>query len=205
MISAKIIRCCGRRISKLFYKFAVSTNPIKFIEMKLVNNENIETMVTLYCRNQNGHTELIQLFDELADVESTEDFTPLSKEHGVQDPCTEVSRVSVDRWSSIHEFDINLNAPPMFENLNLGPRLQIHPVVIEIDADDYSDPDLDKVPDDIDDEDVNNDGNIYSSLVENLSRGIGIHNDLKAHMSVIDPDTTHAFDFPEYLDILPAH
>ncbi|PPS08244.1 hypothetical protein GOBAR_AA12413 [Gossypium barbadense] len=103
--------------------------------MKLVNDEDVETMVALYCQNQNGHTESIQLFAELADVESTEDFTPLSKEHGVQDPCTEVLRVSIDRWSFVHGFDINLNAPPVFGNLNLSPHLQIHPMVIEAKAD----------------------------------------------------------------------
>ncbi|KAK5818120.1 hypothetical protein PVK06_023051 [Gossypium arboreum] len=47
-INAKIVRRCGRRISKLFYKVPVSTDPIKFTEMELVNDEDVETMITFY-------------------------------------------------------------------------------------------------------------------------------------------------------------
>ena len=50
-ISAKIVKCCERRISKLFYKFPISTKPIKFTEMELVDNEDVEIMVALSCRN----------------------------------------------------------------------------------------------------------------------------------------------------------
>lgn len=51
MISAKIVKCCGRTISKPFYKFPVLTDPIKFTEIELVNDEDVETMTTLYCGN----------------------------------------------------------------------------------------------------------------------------------------------------------
>ncbi|KAH1097211.1 hypothetical protein J1N35_014132 [Gossypium stocksii] len=47
-INAKIVRCCERRISKLFYKFPISTDPIKFTKMELVNDEDVETMIALY-------------------------------------------------------------------------------------------------------------------------------------------------------------
>ncbi|PPD92864.1 hypothetical protein GOBAR_DD10204 [Gossypium barbadense] len=70
---------------------------------------------------------------------------------------------------------------------------------------DYSDPNLDEVSDDINDEDANNDGNVNVSSVENLSRGIMIYNDLGAHMLSVDPDVMYSSKFPEYLDILPAH
>ncbi|KAH1046872.1 hypothetical protein J1N35_037656 [Gossypium stocksii] len=221
MISAKIIKRCGRRILKLFYKFSVSTNPIKFIDMELVDNDNMETMVTLYFQNQNSHIESIQLFVELADVEPPEDFTLLSEEHEVQNPCMEVPRVSVERQSTVRGFDIGLNTLPMLENLNSGPRLQIHPVVIETNADGedgydnnghsnheveaYSDLYLHKVPNDIDDEGVNEDVNVYTSSIENLSRDIFIRNNLRAHMSIVNPDMAHAFKFLEYYNILPAH
>ncbi|PPD94797.1 hypothetical protein GOBAR_DD08190 [Gossypium barbadense] len=45
MISAKIVRHYGKRISKLFYKFPVSTDPIKFTEIELVDDKDVETMV----------------------------------------------------------------------------------------------------------------------------------------------------------------
>ncbi|PPE01737.1 hypothetical protein GOBAR_DD01237 [Gossypium barbadense] len=43
------------------------------------------------------------------------------------------------------------------------------------------------------------------SSVGNPIRGIVIHNDLEAYMSIIDLDVTHAFEFLKYPDILPAH
>ncbi|PPD98160.1 hypothetical protein GOBAR_DD04792 [Gossypium barbadense] len=70
---------------------------------------------------------------------------------------------------------------------------------------DYSDPDLDEVPDDIDDKGANNNGNVNASLVENPSRGIIIRNDPGAHMSIVNPNVAHVSKFPEYPDILPAH
>ncbi|KAK5794608.1 hypothetical protein PVK06_035847 [Gossypium arboreum] len=124
--------------------------------MELVDDEDVETMVTLYCHsNQNAP---IHLFAELAIVESTEDPTPLGEEARPQEP-----------------FDID------------------------------SDPDVDDVPDDIDDEGVNEDGNINASLVGNQIRRIVIHNNPGAHMSRIDPDAAHAAEFPEYPKILPTH
>ncbi|PPD85337.1 hypothetical protein GOBAR_DD17731 [Gossypium barbadense] len=123
IISAKIVKCCRRRMSKLFFKFPVSSNPIKFKEMKFVDDEDVETMVALCCRTRSVNAELIQLFAKLADVEPVEDFTPLSEQYGVQDLCMEVLRAFFDRQSSICGFNIDLNAPPAFENLNPGPCL----------------------------------------------------------------------------------
>ncbi|PPS17231.1 hypothetical protein GOBAR_AA03345 [Gossypium barbadense] len=178
-------------------------------------------MVALYFQNRSGHTEPIQSFTELANVEPTKDFTLLSKEHGVQDLCTDVSKASMDRRSSIRGFNIDLNTPPTSENLNPSPCLQIHPELIETDADvkdgydnhgpfdheveDYSDPNLDKISNDIDDEGTNDDGNVYASTIGNLSRGIIICNDLGDHISIVDPYLAYASEFPEYPDVLLAH
>ncbi|KAH1039195.1 hypothetical protein J1N35_040938 [Gossypium stocksii] len=85
-ISEKIVRHCGRRILKLFYRFPVSTNPIKFTKMELVDDEEMETMVALYYGNQSDQNAPIQLFVELAGVEPTEDPTLLGEEHGAQEP-----------------------------------------------------------------------------------------------------------------------
>lgn len=41
-VSAKIARHYGRRMSRLFYKFLVSSNQCKFTEMELVNDEDVE-------------------------------------------------------------------------------------------------------------------------------------------------------------------
>ncbi|PPR95027.1 hypothetical protein GOBAR_AA25653 [Gossypium barbadense] len=55
--------------------------------MELVNDKDVKTMVTLYCRDRSRQTNLIQLFAELAYVELAKDSTPLGEERGVQDPC----------------------------------------------------------------------------------------------------------------------
>ncbi|PPR98735.1 hypothetical protein GOBAR_AA21931 [Gossypium barbadense] len=147
-------------------------------------------MVALYYGNRSQENAPVQLFAKLVDVELSEDPTPLGEEHGVQDPFT-----------------------------NLSPYLQIHSMVFETDADgddgyynidpfDHeinSDPNIDKVPNEFDDENTNDDENVNASLVGNPIRRIVIHNNPGAHMSLIDPDLTNAVEFSKYPDILPAH
>ncbi|KAH1091735.1 hypothetical protein J1N35_018992 [Gossypium stocksii] len=58
-INAKIIRHCGR-------KYPVSTDPIKFTEMELVDDKDVETMITLSCGNGSDKNASIHLFAELA-------------------------------------------------------------------------------------------------------------------------------------------
>ncbi|KAK5771932.1 hypothetical protein PVK06_048188 [Gossypium arboreum] len=187
--------------------------------MEHVDNEVVETIFTLYCGNQSHQNTLIQLFSELADLESVEDPIPLGEEHEVQDLCAVVLISYVDSQSTVRRIDIDLNAAPVSENQNLGSHLQIHPVVFETGAngDDgydnsypsnhkvYSDPNLDEVLDDINDEGMNDDGNDNASLAGNLTRCIVICNDPGAHMSLIDPDMVYAVEFSKYPDILPAH
>ncbi|KAK5825819.1 hypothetical protein PVK06_020687 [Gossypium arboreum] len=72
-------------------------------------------------------------------------------------------------------------------------------------VEDFSDLDLNEVPDDIDDESTNDDENLNMSLVGSSNRGIVIHNDPWARMWNIDLDAMHASEFLEYLDIVPAH
>lgn len=87
-----------------------------------------------------------------------------------------VPRKYVNRRSNVRDIDVDFNAPPASENLNMSSSLQIYLVVIETDVDgdngydnnglsdhvvkDYSDPDLNEVPNDIDDEGVNDDRNV---------------------------------------------
>ncbi|PPD71152.1 hypothetical protein GOBAR_DD31965 [Gossypium barbadense] len=112
MISAKIVRRCGRRISKLFYKFSVSTDPIKFTEMELVDDKDVETMIGIYYRNQSDQNAPIQLFAELAGVEPTKDLTVLGEEHEAQEPSMVAPILYVDSESSIYGIDIDLNVAP---------------------------------------------------------------------------------------------
>ncbi|PPR96802.1 hypothetical protein GOBAR_AA23865 [Gossypium barbadense] len=151
----------------------------------------METVVTLYCANWRYQNVPIQLFAELADVEPVEYPIPLGEEHGVQDSCMVVPIVYVDNQLIVCMIEIDLDATPAdpFD----------HEVA------NHSGPDLDEVPDDIDEKDMNDDGNVNASSVGNPIRHIVIHNDLGAHILFIDPNTVHAAEFLEYLDILPAH
>lgn len=45
----KLSRCCGRRMTKLFYKFPISSNLITFIKMELIDDDDVEIMIALYC------------------------------------------------------------------------------------------------------------------------------------------------------------
>ncbi|KAH1031439.1 hypothetical protein J1N35_043613 [Gossypium stocksii] len=184
-------------MTKLFYKFLVSSNPIRFTEIELLDDDDVETMVALYCPLGRLNTKPIQLFAELEDVEPIESVTHLSQQYGVENLRTEVPRLSV------HGFDIDFNVG--FLN-QYGGGLKICPVIIETDVlgEDFSDPDLNDVPDDIDDKGPDG-ANGHAPSVRNLSHGIIIRNDPGAHMSIIDPDAANASKFPEYLDIIPCH
>ncbi|KAK5783008.1 hypothetical protein PVK06_037515 [Gossypium arboreum] len=109
----------------------------------------------------------------------------------------------VDSESTIHGIDIDLNVTLDMDVVGNDGYDSSGPCYQEVDND--SDPDVDDVPNDIDDEDVNDDGNINASSVGNQMRRIVIHNNPGPHMSLIDPDAAHVAEFPEYLKILPTH
>ncbi|PPD88689.1 hypothetical protein GOBAR_DD14367 [Gossypium barbadense] len=165
MIIAKIVRCCGRRISKLCYKFPVSTDPIKFTEIELVDDEDVETLITLYYGNRSDQNTPIQLFAELAGVEPIEDLTASGEEHGAHEPCIVAPISYVDSESTIRGIDIDLNVAPDIDVVGDDGYDNSDYCDQEVDSD--SNPDVDEVPDDIDDEDVNDDGNINASSVGN--------------------------------------
>ncbi|KAK8331496.1 hypothetical protein V6Z12_A10G077600 [Gossypium hirsutum] len=171
--------------------------------MELIDDEDVETMVAVYCGTRSNQNAPIQLFDELAGIEATEDPTSLSKEDGAQEPCMVVPISYVDSQSTIHEIDIDLNATPETDVVGDDVYHSSDPSDHEVDSE--SDPDVGRVPNDIEDEGVNDDGNINASSVGNQILRIVIHNNPGVHMSRIDPDAAHAAEFPEYPKILPAH
>ncbi|PPS06003.1 hypothetical protein GOBAR_AA14631 [Gossypium barbadense] len=142
-------------------------DPIKFTEMELVDDEDVETMIALYYGNGSDKNTPIHLFAELAGMDE----------------------------STIRGIDIDLNVTPDIDVVGDNGYDSSDPCGQEVDSD--SDPDVDDVPDVIDDEDVNNDGNINASSVENQMRRIVIHNNTMPHMSLIDPDAAHVAEFSE--------
>ncbi|PPD78778.1 hypothetical protein GOBAR_DD24294 [Gossypium barbadense] len=112
-INAKILRRCGRRISKIFYKFLVSTNPVKFTEMELVDDEDVETMVALYCGNESDKNAPIHLFAELARMEQNEDVNASDEEHGAQEPWMVAPISYLNKESTIGGIGIGPDGPGM--------------------------------------------------------------------------------------------
>ncbi|KAK5784788.1 hypothetical protein PVK06_039322 [Gossypium arboreum] len=109
----------------------------------------------------------------------------------------------VDSELTILGIDIDLNVTPDMDVVGDDGYDNSDPCYQEVDSD--NDLDVDDVPDDIDNEDVNDDENINASSVGNQMRRIVIHNNPGPHMSLIDPDTAYAAEFPEYPEILLAH
>ncbi|PPS01372.1 hypothetical protein GOBAR_AA19289 [Gossypium barbadense] len=171
--------------------------------MELVDDEDIETMIALYCGNGSDKNAPIHLFAELADMEKNKDLTTYGEEHGAQKPCVVAPISYVDSESTIRGIGINLNVTPDIDVVGDDGYDNSDPCDQKVDSD--SDPDADDVPDDIDNEDVNDDRNINTSLMGNQMRRIVIHNNPWPNMSFIDPDEAHVAEFLEYPEILPAH
>ncbi|KAH1113842.1 hypothetical protein J1N35_007220 [Gossypium stocksii] len=202
-INAIIIIRCGRRISKLFYKFLVSTDLIKFIEMELVDDEDVETMIAIYCGNGSDKNAPIYLFVELVGMKQNEYLTAYGEEHGAQESCMVAPISYVDSESTIRGIDIDFNVTHGIDVVGDDGYDSSDPCDQEVDSD--SDPDVDNVPDDIDNEDVNDDENLNASSVGNQMQSIVIHNNPRPHMSLIDPEAAHVVEFSEYHEILSAH
>ncbi|PPS14412.1 hypothetical protein GOBAR_AA06177 [Gossypium barbadense] len=108
----------------------------------------------------------------------------------------------VGSQSTIHEIGIDLNAAP--ETAVVGDVYHSsNPSDHKVDSD--NDPYVDEVPDDINDEGMNENDIFNASSVGNQIRRIVIHNNPGAHMSRIDPNAAHVVEFSEYPEIFPAH
>ncbi|PPD84587.1 hypothetical protein GOBAR_DD18475 [Gossypium barbadense] len=146
-VNAKILRRCGRRISKIFYKFPVSTNSVKFTEMELVDDEGVETMVALYCGNGSDKNAPIHLFAELAGMEQNEDVNASDEEHGAQEPWMVAPISYVDSESTMGGISIDLNITPDIDVVGGEEEGGSNHLEEEVDSDD--DLDVDDVPDDL--------------------------------------------------------
>ncbi|PPD69586.1 hypothetical protein GOBAR_DD33527 [Gossypium barbadense] len=133
--------------------------------MELVDDEDVEAMIVLYCGNRSDQNAPIQFFAELAGVEPTEDLIASGEEHGVEEPCMVAPILYVDSESTIRGIDIDLNVAPDIDVVGDDGYDSSDPYDQKVDSD--SNLDVDEVPDDIDGKGVNNDGNINASSVRN--------------------------------------
>lgn len=127
--------------------------------MELVDDDDMKTVIALYCLPRN--VESVELFAKLANVEPVQNSTPLNQQYEVQDLYIKVLRASVDRRSSAHGFDFDLNvgwvelcdygatstwgdnphnALIMYNNPSPASLLQIHLLVIGTNIDDKERP-----------------------------------------------------------------
>ncbi|KAK5844524.1 hypothetical protein PVK06_000664 [Gossypium arboreum] len=142
-------------------------------------DEDVETIVTIYCPNGMVNTEYVQLFAKLTDVEPVEDVIPLTQHYEIHPVMIETDLDGEDGFDNNDDSD------------NKG--------------EDFSDPNVDEVPNDIDNECVDDDENVYAHSIKSLSHGTVARNSPGSHISSIDPDASHAFEFPEYPNIISAH
>ncbi|KAH1072511.1 hypothetical protein J1N35_024839 [Gossypium stocksii] len=75
-ISAKIVIRCGKVMSKLFYKFPIFTDPFKFCEMQLLDDDDLDTMIEIWWSIGNDNPQPVELFAELADLKPVENIHP---------------------------------------------------------------------------------------------------------------------------------
>ncbi|KAH1072496.1 hypothetical protein J1N35_024824 [Gossypium stocksii] len=52
-------------MSRLFYKFPVSTDPLKLSEMELEDDDDLRTMIAIYCPCEIENPSPIELFTEI--------------------------------------------------------------------------------------------------------------------------------------------
>ncbi|KAL1067665.1 hypothetical protein V6Z11_D12G144600 [Gossypium hirsutum] len=177
--------------------------------MELVDDEDVETMVDLYCGNGSEKNAPIHLFAELVSMEQNENVNAFDEEYGAEKPRMVAPISYVDSESTMGGMGIDLNITPDVdmvggeeegagEEEGGGDHWDE-----EVDSD--ADPDVDDVPDDIDDEDVNNDDGINASSVGEQMRRIVINNNPGPHMSLIDPDAAYVAEFSEYPEIVHSH
>ncbi|KAK5840153.1 hypothetical protein PVK06_009036 [Gossypium arboreum] len=73
------------------------------------------------------------------------------------------------------------------------------------DDEDFSDLDLDEVPENINDKGTEEAENVHPLSVGNPSHGLVIRNDTRAYMLSVDSNVTLASEFPKYPHIIPTH
>ncbi|PPD89215.1 hypothetical protein GOBAR_DD13859 [Gossypium barbadense] len=139
--------------------------------MKLADDEDVETMVDLYCGNGSGKNAPIHLFAELVGMEQNAS----DEEDGAEEP--------------------RMVAPISYVDKECGCEEEGGGDHWDEEVDSDGDPNVDDVPDDIDNEDIN-----ASSIGEQM-RHILIHNNPGPHISLIDPDAAYVVEFPEELFI----
>ncbi|PPR85573.1 hypothetical protein GOBAR_AA35115 [Gossypium barbadense] len=123
---------------------------------------------------------------ELVDVETNDDSTPLGEKHVAQDLCMVVLIAYVDRrWTA------NADGDDVYDNNGS----------FDHEVEDFSDPNQDVVPNDIDDEGADKDGNTYVVKEDNIC----IISDREKGIIVIIRHTTVPWRFVYCIQHIPTN
>ncbi|KAL1147656.1 hypothetical protein V6Z11_A10G070100 [Gossypium hirsutum] len=66
-ISTKIATRCRKQMLILFYKFSVSTDPLKFSKIELEDDDDLGTMIAIYCPPKIENPSPVELFAKIAE------------------------------------------------------------------------------------------------------------------------------------------
>ncbi|KAK5839970.1 hypothetical protein PVK06_008830 [Gossypium arboreum] len=207
-ISTKIASHCGKQMLRLFYKFSVSTDPLKFSEMELEDDDDLRTMIAIYCPPEIENRNPIKLFAEIAKPNPIQVVIPASQCPGI-DFDLNVS------WEDQSGFGQSM---PTLKNPNTEIHLEVLATIEDGDEgsdnddeshcdpnDDFSDPDLEYILEYIDKEGPVEGENANPYLAGNTGLSIVIRNNPGSFVTDVDPDTALAHEFPEYTNIVLAH
>ncbi|MFQ6650428.1 hypothetical protein Gotur_023476, partial [Gossypium turneri] len=190
--------------------------------MELEDDDDLGTMIAIYCPLGIENPSPVELFAEIAKPDLIQVVIPASQSSGI-DFDLNVS------WEDQSSFVQSASTP---ENRNTGGcsyntpylchRLEIHPEVLASIEDcdegsdnddqshhdpnnDFVDPDLDDIPEDIDEEGPVEGENTNPHSARNTGPGIVIRNNLGTFMIDVDLDAALAREFLKYPNIVPTH
>ncbi|KAH1065626.1 hypothetical protein J1N35_030613 [Gossypium stocksii] len=164
-------------MSRLFYKFLISSNLCKYKEMELVQDYDVETIIALDCSPKN--VKLVELFMEF------------------RKPLLIGGLLYTGPHLQIHSLVIGIDVDDEEGLDNEGG--------FNHQGKDFSGHDIDKVSDDINEEGTCDDDIVYAFSLKNPAQSIVIQNYPPIYMLSIDPNATHAFEFLKYPDIIRSH
>ncbi|MFQ6661985.1 hypothetical protein Gotur_029962, partial [Gossypium turneri] len=190
--------------------------------MELEDDDDLGTMIAIYCPPRIENPSPVELFTEITEPDPIQMVIPASQRSGIDFDLN-------IPWEDQSGFVLPALTP---ENPNTGGCsyntpysshcLEIHSEVLatieDCDEgsnnddqshrdpnDDFSDPDLDDIPEDIDEEGPVEGENANPYSAGNTGLGIVIRNNPGTFMSDVDPDAALAREFSKYPDIVPTH
>ncbi|XP_012472493.1 uncharacterized protein LOC105789672 [Gossypium raimondii] len=188
-------------MSRLFYRFPVSTDLLKFSEIELEDDDDLGTMIAIYCPFGIKNPSPIELFAEIVEPDPIQMSGFVRLAPTPENPNT--GGCSYNTPYSSHCLEIHLEVLATIEDCDEGSDNddQSH----RDPNDKFSDPDLDDIPEDIDEEGPIEGENANPHSSGNTGPGIVIRNNPGTFMSNVDPDAALAREFPKFPNIVPTH